>query len=150
MKVGFYSLSFQSVEKFLPRLVEKTWKNLYHRALVLTDSQEVSDRLSYSLWTYRQLSFLPHSTCEDPDPQLQPILLTHEKKNLNNATAFFWVGGGTLEDVSCAYLFCLFSPTLPREECNAKTMWHRFHGHERTLWKEKSLNSWEKSLDFNP
>ncbi len=62
MRIDFYVLPYTSpnaIEEFFSRLIEKIYlKNL--RLDLVTNNNEASERWDRVLWTYRDISFLPH------------------------------------------------------------------------------------------
>lgn len=52
------------------------------RVLIYTDSPLSSDEIDRRLWTWQQLSFLPHCRVDDPLAGETPIVIDHLGKNL--------------------------------------------------------------------
>lgn len=52
------------------------------RVLIYTDSPHASDEIDRKLWTFQQLSFLPHCRADDPLAGETPIIIDHLGKNL--------------------------------------------------------------------
>jgi DNA polymerase-3 subunit chi len=59
------------------RLTEKAWQR-GHRVCLYTGSAAESEHLDRLLWTFRQASFIPHGIAGESDPEITPILITHE------------------------------------------------------------------------
>ena len=53
----------------------KKYHEIGHRILVSSSNTKLLDDVNKLLWTFEQLSFIPHSTNQDLDP-LTPVLLT--------------------------------------------------------------------------
>ncbi|MGL4371593.1 MAG: DNA polymerase III subunit chi [Alphaproteobacteria bacterium] len=93
MQVGFYQLTLSSLEKALPRLLEKILE-AGHRVVVPAGSSERVQSLSYACWTYSPLSFLPHGTQADGHrPEDQPIWLTTTEERPNGASVLVLTEG---------------------------------------------------------
>src|SRR5690606_35835188 len=84
-EISFYHLTRQPLNKALPRLLEKVLA-AGHRAVVLAGSDERVEDLDAALWTYDPDSFLPHGTRILGHAERQPIYLTTEEENPNDAT----------------------------------------------------------------
>lgn len=65
MTVSFYELVNTSVEKTLPKLVQKIY-DAELKCHILCDTQERLDALNSTLWTFSSLAFLPHGSEKDP------------------------------------------------------------------------------------
>ena len=55
------------------------------RVLIYTDSPLASDEIDHKLWSFQQLSFLPHCRVNDPLAGETPIVIDHLGKNLPHA-----------------------------------------------------------------
>ena len=82
--VSVYKLSVTPLEKTLPTLMEKVLQGGM-RAVIVSPSKERVELLNTLLWTYTTLTFLPHGSAEDGFADQQPIWLTTEVENPNNA-----------------------------------------------------------------
>ena len=91
-EVWFYHLESTALDQALPELLEKTLAKGW-RALVRSPDQDRVEHLDGWLWSWRDDSFLPHATAQDPEPERQPVLLTTALDNLNGAQALFLLDG---------------------------------------------------------
>lgn len=84
-EVLIYRPTKVSAQKVLPKLLESVIAkgNNVH---ILCETDDQVAQLDDFLWTYEQLSFLPHATYKDEQVEKQPIILSVENKNLNNAS----------------------------------------------------------------
>jgi len=96
-EVYFYHLERRTLEQVLPTLLERSLERGW-RAAVQAASKERVEALNTLLWTYREDSFLPHGAASDGTPHAQPIYLTDEEDNPNEAAVRFLVDGAVLED----------------------------------------------------
>jgi len=145
-EVLFYHLEQRPLEQVLPILLEKTLERGW-RAVVQTGSEERSEALSNTLWTWRDEGFLPHGTARDGNPELQPVWLTHDSDSPNGATVRFYVDGAALGDVSglerAVYMFD------GRDEAAveiARTEWKQIAAgdNEATYWQQDGSGRWQK------
>src|ERR1700685_1928225 len=72
-EVLFYHLQDMTLENVLPPLLEKSIERGW-RVAVQSTSEERADALDAHLWTYREDSFLPHSTWRVADADDHPII----------------------------------------------------------------------------
>jgi len=70
----FYHLEASTLEGVLPGLLEKTLAKGW-RALVKLPEAKL-EQLDNFLWTFREDAFLPHGREDEPQAELQPILLS--------------------------------------------------------------------------
>ncbi len=98
-EVYFYHLENRSLEQVLPTLLERSLERGW-RAAVQAASKERVEALNTLLWTFREDSFLPHGAAGDGTPSAQPIYLTDDEDNPNEAAVRFLVDGAALEDAS--------------------------------------------------
>ena len=95
-EVYFYHLEGRTLEQVLPTLLERSLERGW-RAVVQASSPERVEALNTLLWTFREDSFLPHGTSSDGTAAMQPIFLTVEADNPNDAAVRFLVDGATLD-----------------------------------------------------
>lgn len=86
MQANFYKLTFSPISKVLPKLLGQVISQPQNNVLLVCRNAQEMQELDALLWTFAQLSFLPHATENDPHPQMQRILLvTNGANNANNA-----------------------------------------------------------------
>lgn len=90
--IQFYHLRSTSLERAVPKLVEKALASKA-RVVVLARDAAMIRRLSDQLWSANPQGFLPHGTQEDPHPEWQPIYLTTAQENPNQATILMVLNG---------------------------------------------------------
>ena len=91
-ELRFYHLIDSPLERALPRMLEMTLQR-GGRAVVRGGHAERLKFLDTHLWTYQDDGFLPHGIDGDPDPELQPILLTAGPAIPNGARTLFLIDG---------------------------------------------------------
>lgn len=149
-EILFYHLTESTLEKALPGLLEKSLSRGW-RAVVQAGSREQVEALDAHLWTYREDSFLAHGFAKDGTEAHQPVWLTHETDNPNDAKIRFLTGGAQIDDPSrydrIVYMFDGHDNSAVQ---HARTRW-KFHkdadgavGHAQTYWQQNANGGWEK------
>jgi DNA polymerase-3 subunit chi len=145
-EVWFYHLERSALDQVLPELLEKTLSRGW-RALVRTAERERVEHLDGWLWAYREDSFLPHGTDDEPMADRQPILLTTAARNANDAQALFLIDGAEPGDIS-PYARCilLFDGRDEAALGAARRRWSAFKaaGHPVSYWQQGESRGWEK------
>lgn len=145
-EVWFYHLERSSLDQVLPELLEKTLQKGW-KALVRTREPERLEHLDGWLWSWRDDSFLPHGTADEPLAARQPVLLTTKTENLNGAQALFLIDGAEAGDLSpyerCILLFDGRDETALAE---ARGRWKSFkaEGLPVSYWRQGETRGWEK------
>lgn len=145
-EVLFYHLERQPLEQVLPTLLERSLSRGW-RVVVQASDPERRDALDAHLWTYREDSFLPHGSARDGHGELQPVWLTIEDDNPNQANVRFLVDGATTADLSpydrVVYLFDGHDQSSVEA---ARSRWKeaKAGGHEVTYWRQNQNGAWEK------
>lgn len=95
-EANIYRLSKTLWGKAFPKLLENIIAkgNKIH---ILCQDQQILESLDDLLWTYEQLSFLPHATIQDQRPNDQPIILSTNTTTLNKANIVA-IAGNILPD----------------------------------------------------
>ncbi|MEM7430039.1 MAG: DNA polymerase III subunit chi [Pseudomonadota bacterium] len=145
-EVLFYHLERRPLEQVLPQLLEKTLERGW-RAVVQTGSEERAQSLSQALWTYRDEAFLPHGSAQDGNEALQPIYLTSDENNPNEAQIRFFVDGASVDDVSSyERAVYMFDGNDQDAVAAARERWKavKAQGHDITYWQQSPEGRWEK------
>jgi DNA polymerase III subunit chi len=144
--VWFYHLERSSLDAVLPELLEKTLARGW-RALVRSPGRERVDELDNRLWTYRDDSFLPHGTDDEPMAERQPVLLTSGPGNPNAANVLFLIDDAEAGDVS-PYERCilLFDGRDGEALAAARRRWSAFKsaGHAVSYWRQGETSGWRQ------
>ncbi|MBB3978804.1 DNA polymerase-3 subunit chi [Rhizobium azooxidifex] len=145
-EILFYHLTESKLEDALPPLLDKSLERGW-RVVVQTGTPERRDALDTHLWTWREESFLPHGTDEQPNPADQPVLLTTGPDNANAATVRFLVDGAEPPPLE-AYdrVIFMFDGHDQPELDAARGHWKRLkaEGHQLTYWQQNSDGRWVK------
>ncbi len=145
-EVLFYHLQGQPLERVLPELLEKCLERKW-RVVVQFGSEARRDAVDAHLWTYRDESFLPHGTVRDGRAAAQPVWVTAEDDNPNEASVRFLADGAEAADYS-AYqrVVRIFDGNDPETVDRARDAWKeaKAAGHEATYWQQSERGRWEK------
>ena len=137
-EIGFYHLLSTSLERALPRLLERAWSQ-GHRIVVRAGSPERVEHLVTTLWIYEEGGFLPHGSARDGNPAAQPIWLTHRDENPNGASMLVLVDGLEAIDLQsfsrCADLFD-GNDAVAVEAARGRWRHAREAGHSLTYWQQ--------------
>jgi len=145
-EVLFYHLKRQPLERVLPSLVERTLARGW-RAVVQAGSEERVEALDTLLWTYSEESFLPHGTKRDGSAAEQPVYLTTEDANPNEATVRFLVDGAeTAGHSGYERIVYLFDGNDDGAVARAREQWKAAKGAgcAVTYWQQSAEGRWEK------
>lgn len=94
-RIDFYHLQKSSLDQVLPKLCEKAYATGKHIKVYLGVPERV-DFINSLLWTYADESFLPHGTKKDGFADEQPIFISAEEVNENNAELLILADGAVL------------------------------------------------------
>ncbi len=150
-EVLFYHLERRTLDDVLPGLVEKTLERGW-RALIRAESADRAQALDNLLWTYSEETFLPHAQLGDGNARRQPVLITVEQQNANDANVLFLVGGALppawdgADTKSLTRIVLMFDGRDTQAVANARAAWRaaKDAAHEATYWKESATGKWEK------
>jgi len=147
-RVDFYHLQKRTMEEVLPRLLLKAY-GLGKKIIVKAKNFEQTEQLNSLLWTFSDESFLPHGSKKDGYVEMQPILLTADDDNSNNASYMFLVGGASLETEKIQNyerIFNIFDGKSPEMLQQARELWKQFKnsGAEVYYWQQNEHEKWEQ------
>lgn len=140
-KVDFYHLQKQTLEDVLPKLLEKAYQT-GNKIKIKIGTEERVEFVNGLLWTYNDFSFLPHGSKKDGNAPLQPIWLTTDSDNPNQATFLFLVDGAKaeVEEVQgFERVFNIFDGNSEEALAEARTFWKLLKGAavEASYWQQK-------------
>lgn len=148
-EVRFYHLQRTTLEAALPPMLEKTLSR-GQRAVVLLGSAERVETLASRLWTYAERSFLPHGTARDGRPEQQPIWLTAEDENPNQAQVLFLADGARAAQIG-GFELCveLFDGNDEAAVAEARARWlgHKAAGHKLIYFQQTDEGRWEQKAE---
>ncbi|MGB4056666.1 MAG: DNA polymerase III subunit chi [Alphaproteobacteria bacterium] len=144
-EIRFYHMEKQKLEDVLPALLLKALEN-GRRILVKTLDEKEAERLCEHLWTYQPDIFLPHGTQKDGNAEKQPVFLTANNENPNNADMIILTQGMACDDLSPFSLCCeILDGRDETQIAAARNRWKKYKeaGHALTYWQQGE-KSWEK------
>lgn len=145
-EVRFYHLTKSTAKQALPQLLEKTLERDKRALVKLPDDDAVRQWNEY-LWDHSEGSFLPHGSIEDPEPETQPIFLTHADENPARAEYLFLVEGADRQDLD-AFDMCaiLFDGTDETAVGQARGRWKQLRetAADLTYWQQDEGGKWGK------
>jgi DNA polymerase-3 subunit chi len=146
-EILFYHLQGQKLENVLPALLEKSLERGW-RVVVQGASEERIDALDAHLWTYRDDGFLPHGTWREQDSAAQPVLLTVNDGNPNEASVRFLIEGAPVPADAEAYqrIVLLFDGEDEEAVAAARAHWTeaKSKGFDATYWQPDEQGRWAK------
>ena len=83
--IQFYHLRSTSPEQAVPKLMEKALAS-GARVVILARDAAMIRRISDQLWSANPAGFLPHGSASETHPEWQPIYLTTQEENPNQAS----------------------------------------------------------------
>lgn len=144
--IRFYHLQKQTLDQALPLILEKAF-NAGHRIVTrLGNAQEV-ERMNGILWSYKSDIFLPHGSQKNGYADKQPIWLTTENENPNNANVLILTQGVLSDHIDSYDLCCEMLDGRDESSINdARVRWKNYQesGHDVTYWYQSDSGSWEK------
>ena len=147
MQVTFYELIATSLEKTLPKILEKVYESGL-KAIVRIESAERLKSIDSSMWTYTTMGFLPHGS--NADPALfhihQPIWLTTGDDNPIGATVLVITTQEYATDNAYERILDIYDGNDPTSVQTAKERMDSYKkaGNEIVLWKQTLKGAWEK------
>ena len=141
----FYHLEASTLESVLPGLLEKTLEKGW-RALVKLPQGKL-DELDSFLWTFRDDAFLPHGRDDEPQADLQPILLSASTESAKGFDAVFLLDGVSVQNmdgVSRAMVMIngRSQEDITRERARWKTL--KEAGADLAYYQQDDRGRWEK------
>jgi DNA polymerase-3 subunit chi len=146
-EILFYHLQNMNVESVLPSLLEKSLQRGW-RAVVQTSSEERAEVLDGHLWTYRDDSFLPHTTWRTADAHDQPVVIAAADTNPNEAHIRFLVDCSKLPGDAERYerVVLMFDGDDEDAVVDARAAWKdgKAKGFTVTYWQADRQGRWQR------
>ncbi len=144
-EIMFYHLEHKPWEQVLPGQLAKSLERGW-RCVVQLGSEGRVEEVSDLLWKNESDMFLAHGTKADGMAHMQPIWLTAETDNPNNATVRFFIEGAVIGDVSgLTRAAILFDGRDETAVAAARAGWKRLkaEGHEISYWQQDENYRWQ-------
>ena len=147
-RVDFYHLQRQTLDEVLPKLLGKAYST-GKRILIKVGTAERVEFLNSLLWTFDEESFLPHGSKKDGFAEQQPIWLTADDDNPNQATFLFLVDGAEVAPTAMANyerIFNIFDGNVEEALNQARRLWKECKeaGCEVYYWQQSPTGAWEQ------
>ncbi len=153
MEYVFYKLQTEtSPERVCASLLEKIFESGLNALVYVTPAERII-KLSSTLWSFKQISFLPHSYAENTNlAHLQPIWLTDKIENPNNSKVLIILelDETVLDNPKIKQLsFSKVISLLNYENNKIKEIANSFctnHGneHQTIMWTQQKNGDWQK------
>lgn len=144
MDISFYHLTRTTIEKTLPKLLEKILDSGL-KAVVRTKDNYEKKLLDESLWTYNPNSFIPHGTSENDFPEEQFVFLTENLENPNQATILIDLSSQQVDDFLkfTKYLY-VFDANEENSLEKARNHWKAYQqqGHNLRYFFQEENGNW--------
>jgi DNA polymerase-3 subunit chi len=144
--IRFYHLQQKKLEQALPEILAKALERR-HRVVVKAGSEERLEALNGILWTYDPGSFLPHGKARDGHEAEQPVWLTTEDDNPNQATVLVLADGAASAIVENFELCCeIFDGNDDAAVLAARERWKTYQdkGFSLTYFQQDDAGKWQK------
>ena len=149
-QIDFYHLQKQTLDQVLPKLVEKAYATNANIKIKVGNETRV-EFINSLLWTYNEESFIPHGSKKDGFAKEQPIWLSAEDDNPNQATMLFLVDGATIssEEINkYERIFNIFDGNDEVSLQQARDFWKEISSAETTLnyYQQDDSGRWNKKV----
>lgn len=147
-RIDFYHLQKSTLDEALPKLVLKAYETGKKIKIKVGNDLRV-DFLSTLLWTFEDESFLPHGTKKDGFADMQPVYISSDDDNPNDAVFLFLVEAADVSPENALKferIFYVFSGNNENELTKARTIWKAFmdKDFERHYWQQNIEAKWEE------
>ena len=146
-RIDFDHLQKQTLEMILPKWLEKAYQ-LGKNIKVKVGNELRVEFLNSLLWTYNDESFLPHGSKKDGFAENQPIWLSADDDNPNNAKMLFLTDGAVCEGDINGFerVFNIFDGNSEQAVLQARSFWKelRQQGHELHYWQQDNVGHWSE------
>ena len=146
-EIMFYHLEHKPWEQVLPGQLTKALQRGW-RCVVQVGSIARIEEISDLLWRNEADIFLTHGTTADGNAERQPIWLTSEDDNPNNATVRFFIEGASVGDVAgLSRAAILFDGRDEAAVATARQDWKRLkaQGHDISYWQQDENHRWQNT-----
>lgn len=143
-EVWFFHLDNQPLEHVLPRIVGSSLKRGWRMVIETTALERVA-KISEMLWASEDVAFLPHGFEGEPSPERQPVWLTTNSENPNNADVRVLLDGALPADISNltrAVLMFDGNDVSAIEAAREQWKMQKAAGHDISYWKQDEAGKW--------
>ncbi|MCM2343152.1 MAG: DNA polymerase III subunit chi [Alphaproteobacteria bacterium] len=147
-EIRFYHAQRSSLEQVLPPILGKALSG-GRRVVVRLGDATLVETINNHLWSFSPDSFLPHGAAKDGQAAQQPVWLTDQDENPNQADVLIRVPG-TAQDVPAHladFTLCcdVIDGRLDEEVMAARERWklYKAAGYQVTYWQQTD-KGWEQ------
>lgn len=149
-RIDFYHLQKAPLEQILPKLCEKAYATGKRIKILLGNAERV-EFINSLLWTYSEESFLPHGSKRDGFAEEQPIFISADETNENNALLLILADGAQIAiEKLDAYerVLNIFDGNDETALNNARAYWKEIKslGGELHYWQQNANGSFEQKV----
>lgn len=149
-RIDFYHLQKAPLEQVLPKLCEKAYATGKRIKILLGNAERV-EFINSLLWTYSEESFLPHGSKRDGFAEEQPIFISADEVNENNAVLLILADGAQINvEKLSAYerVLNIFDGNDEMALNNARAYWKEIKtlGGELHYWQQNANGSFEQKV----
>ena len=140
----FFHLDKQPLEHVLPRIVTSSLARRW-RMVIETALPDRVAKLSELLWASEDVAFLPHGFEGEPLAEHQPVWLTANAENPNNAQVRVLLDGAKPTDITnLTRAVLVFDGNDPQAIEAARAEWkiQKAAGHDICYWKQDESGKW--------
>ena len=147
-RIDFYHLQKQNLEDVLPKLVEKAYATGSKIKIKVGNEARV-EFINSLLWTFDEEAFIPHGSKKDGFAKEQPIWLSSEDDNPNQAEMLFLVDGAKFDlsiENNYSRIFNIFDGNNEESLQQARVFWKEVSalGFEKNYFQQDDSGRWNK------
>lgn len=147
-RIDFYHLQKQNLEDVLPKLVEKAYATGSKIKIKVGNEARV-EFINSLLWTFDEEAFIPHGSKKDGFAKEQPIWLSSEDDNPNQAEMLFLVDGAKFNlsiENNYSRIFNIFDGNNEESLQQARDFWKEVSslGFEKNYFQQDDNGKWNK------
>ena len=135
-----------TLDQALPMIVMKAWQSGENVMVRVPDKREAS-RLNDLLWSFRADAFIPHGMDGDKNAGQQPVFVTVNDENVNEAKILILTHGCTYPSVGDFKMTCeMLDGRVQNQITDARSRWKTYKndGHDLTYWQQDENGKWGK------
>ena len=144
--IRFYHMEQSTLDQALPSIALKAWQSGKNVMIRVPDKKEAA-RLNDVLWTFHPNVFLPHGSDGDKNADRQPVFLTANDDNVNEAQILILTHGCVVNDVNDFEMICeMLDGRVDSQIKEARGRWkgYKESGHDLTYWQQDENGKWNK------
>jgi len=145
--IRFYHMEQSTLDQALPAIATKAWQSGSNVMIRVPDGAE-AQRINDLLWGCQPTAFLPHGVDGDKNPDRQPIWITAEDENKNEADILILTHGCIMTDDIDKFKMCceMLDGRVEDQITAARARWKEYkdQGHDLTYWQQDDQGKWNK------